>query len=301
MQGFAQSVSGQASGDDHANSLQRAIDLASKGQCAEALPVLKKFAPGAAKESKYRALMATVRCGLNRRDDQTTISALLDLKRDFPDDPEVLYKASQIFLELAERASQQLTIVAPHSYQVQELKAETLESQEKWAQAAEIYRTILEEHPNLRGIHYRLGRTAISQPESPGSEDEAVKQFEQELAIDPVNAGAEFWLGEIARRRGQYESAISHFTAAAKLDPNFADALLSLGTALNSAGRYDAAIPPLQQYVKIAPQAIAGHYQLYMAYVRAGRKEEAEREMFLHKQLVEKRDAKLTAPSASTP
>jgi len=245
--------------------------------------------------------MATVRCGLNRRDDRVTANALFDLKRDFPDDPEVLYKASQVFLEMAERASQELTIAAPDSYQVQELKAETLESQGKWTQAAEIYRKILEQHPNLRGMHYRLGRAAISQPNLATSEDDAKKEFEQELAIDPVNAAAEFWLGEIARRGGQWELAISHFTAAAKLDANFAEALLSLGTSLNSAGRFNDAIPPLEQYVKILPAAIAGHYQLYLAYVRTGRKEEAQREMLLHKRLVEKNDAKLNAPSASPP
>ena len=283
-------------------SLEQAIAQASKGQCDEALPVLEKLAGRTeARDLKYRALMATVRCGLNRRDDRVTANALFDLKRDFPDDPEVLYKASQVFLEMAERASQELTIAAPDSYQVQELKAETLESQGKWTQAAEIYRKILEQHPNLRGMHYRLGRAAISQPNLATSEDDAKKEFEQELAIDPVNAAAEFWLGEIARRGGQWELAISHFTAAAKLDANFAEALLSLGTSLNSAGRFNDAIPPLEQYVKILPAAIAGHYQLYLAYVRTGRKEEAQREMLLHKRLVEKNDAKLNAPSASPP
>lgn len=279
--------------------LQRAIELASKGQCEQALPTLQKLAGDAAKDLKYRALMATVRCGLNRRDDQITANALFALKRDFPDDPEVLYKTSQIFLELAERASQQLTIVAPDSYQTQELKAESLESQEKWAQAAEIYRKILEQHPNLRGIHYRLGRAAISQPESPTGEEDARKEFEQELAIDPVNAGAEFWLGEIARRQGRWDAAILHFTSAAKLDTNFADALLSLGTSLNSAGRFSEAIPVLEQYVKISPGAISGHYQLYRAYLRAGRSEDAQREMLVHKKLVEKSDAKMNAPSDS--
>ncbi|HXT23764.1 MAG TPA: tetratricopeptide repeat protein [Candidatus Eisenbacteria bacterium] len=283
-------------------SLERAIGLASKGQCEAALPLLQRLAGLAAeRDLKYRALMATVRCGLSRRDDRATANALLDLKRDFPNDPEVLYKTSQIFLEMAERASQELTIAAPDSYQTQELKAEALESQEKWAQAADIYRQILREHPTLRGIHYRLGHAAISQPESPTSEEDAKKEFEQELAIDPVNAAAEFWLGEIARRHGQWDAAISHFTAAAKLDSNFADALLSLGTSLNSAGRFSDAIPPLEQYAKIVPRAIAGHYQLYLAYVRTGRKEEAEREMLLHKKLVEKSDAKTDSKPDTTP
>src|SRR5215469_2253790 len=293
---FAQSP--KSSSSAHADSpgraapIERGIDLAAKGQCDEALPLLRRFTPNeSVKEVKYRALMATVRCAMRQRDDRATVDTLLDMRREFPEDPEVLYMTSQFFLGIAEGASQELTIVAPNSYQTREIEAETLESQEKWSEAAAIYRKILEENPKLRGIHYRLGRAALSQPESPTSTQDARKEFEQELAIDPVNAGAEFWLGEIARLDGQGDDAIAHFAAAAKIDPHFGDAFLSLGTALNSAGRYEQAIPQLEHYVKAAPDNLAGHYQLSIAYARTGRKEDAVREMTLHQQLFEKQQA----------
>ena len=298
---FAQAPA-SSSTSDPANPVERGIDLASKGRCQEALPLLKKVTPGVKeKQVKYRALMATVRCAMNRGENQTTANALFDLKRDYPEDPEVLYMTSQFFLGIAESASQELATVAPTSYQTHELEAEGLESQGKWTEAAEIYRKILEEHPKLRGIHYRLGRIALSQPELPTADEDARKEFEQELAIDPVNAAAEFWLGEIARRAGQWEDAIPHFASAAKLDSNFGDALLALGTALNSAGRFTEAIPPLEQYVKKAPEAIAGHYQLYIAYLRTGRKEDSVREMTLHQQLREKSQAATNSKANAAP
>jgi len=285
-----------------ASTVQQGIDLASRGHCEEAVSLLKRLTPRVTvKELKRRAMMATVRCAMKQRDDRTTAATLFDMKREFPQDPDVLYMTSQVFLELAERASQELTVVAPHSYQALELQAETLESQEKWAEAAAIYRKILEEKPNLRGIHYRLGRAALSQPESPTSAEDAKKEFEQELAIDPVNAAAEFWLGEIARLDGQWEQAISHFSAAAKIDPHFADALLSLGTALNSAGRFSEAIPQLEQFVKMSPEDRAGHYQLSIAYARVGRKEDSVRETTLHRQLIEKQRAAANARATVTP
>ena len=266
------------------------------------MPLLKKHTAGiTVKELQYRAMMATLRCAMKQRDDRTTADTLLDMKREFPEDPEVLYMTSQVFLEVAERASQELSVVAPNSYQTRELQAETLESQEKWAEAAAIYRKILEENPKLRGIHYRLGRAALSQPESPTSAADAKKEFEQELAIDPVNAAAEFWLGEIARLDGQWEEAISHFAAAAKIDPHFADAFLSLGTALNSAERYSEAIPPLEQYVRMSPENLAGHYQLSIAYARTGRKEDSVRETTLHRQLFEKQRAAANARATTAP
>jgi len=288
---------------ERAGSVEQGIDLATKGRCEEALPLLKKFTSRVTvKDLKYRALMATIRCAMKQRDDRTTADTLFDLKVDFPEDPEVLYMTSQVFLEIAERASQELTVVAPHSYQTRELQAETLESQEKWAEAAAIYRKILEENPKLRGIHYRLGRAALSQPESPTSAQDAKKEFEQELVIDPVNAAAEFWLGEIARLDGQWDDAISHFAAAARIDPHFADAFLSLGTALNSAGRFSDAIPQLEQYVRMVPENLAGHYQLSIAYARTGRKEDSDRETALHRQLFEKQRAAANARAgAATP
>jgi tetratricopeptide (TPR) repeat protein len=290
------SPSPHADSPERATPVERAIDLAGKGQCEEALPLLRKLSPNVTdKELKHRAFMATVRCAMKQRDDRATADTLLDMKREFPEDPEVLYMTSQFFLGIAEGASQELTIVAPNSYQTRELEAETLESQEKWPEAAVIYRKILEENPKLRGIHYRLGRAALSQPESPTSAQDAKKEFEQELVIDPMNAGAQFWLGEIARIDGQWDEAISHFTAAAKIDPLFADAFLSWGTALNSAGRHSEAAPQLEHYIKMVPDDPSGHYQLSMAYARLGRNEDALRETTLHRQLLEKKKAAANA------
>jgi tetratricopeptide (TPR) repeat protein len=288
--------------DERSDPVERGIDLATEGHCEQALPLLKKFTASIQdKQLKYRALKAMVRCSMKEQDDRATANALFDMRHDFPEDPEVLYMTSQFFLGVAEGASQELTMVAPDSYQTRELKAETLESQEKWAEAADIYRKILEENPKLRGIHYRLGRAALSQRDSPTRTQEAKKEFEQELAIDPMNAAAVFWLGEIARLDSQWEEAISHFAAAARIDPHFADAFLSWGAALNSVGRYTEAIPPLEQYVRMAPQNLSGHYRLSIAYARTGRTEDSAREAALHQQLIEKGQAAVKARATATP
>ena len=93
-----------------ASPVDRAIDLAAKGRCEEALPSLKKLTSSVkVKELKYRALMATVRCSMKERDDRTTADTLFDMRIEFPQDPEVLYMTSQFFLGIAEGASQELT------------------------------------------------------------------------------------------------------------------------------------------------------------------------------------------------
>ena len=267
--------------------VQQALELAGKRRCDEALPVLTEFAPQLTddKDLKYRALMATEHCAMQEGDGRATVNALLALRHEYPKDPEVLYLTTQVFLEIAERASRELADVAPNSYQVKELQAETLESQNKWEEAAVIYRRILEENPKLPAIHFRLGRALLSQPETPVNVEAARKEFEQELTIDPGNASAEFWIGEIARRNGQWDTAIPHFKAAAELDPKLSEAVLALGMTLNSAERFPEAVDPLERYTRIAPQDSTGHYQLGITYAHLGRKEDSLREKALVQKL----------------
>jgi tetratricopeptide (TPR) repeat protein len=271
------------------SSLERAVDLAAKGHCPEALPLLKRSLSGLTdKQLEYRAAMATARCAMSLDQAQTAVNALWILKRDFPKDPEVLYIMTHYFSQLATRAAQEMAAVAPTSYQAHELEAESLESQENWDAAGNEYRKILERDPNLPGIHYRLGRVALSKTESVANTEEARKEFEAELKIDSSNAAATFWLGELARRAGQWDQAISHFGDAARLDSGFAEAFLALGMARNSAERFSEAVAPLERYVKMVPADAAGHYQLSIAYARTGRKEEAVHEMAIQQKISEK-------------
>jgi tetratricopeptide (TPR) repeat protein len=272
--------------------LQQGLDLAKQGRCDEASPLLKQLSADTSKETRYKVEMASARCALKRRDGQASVTALLALKHDFPQDPEVLYLSTQVFIQIAESASSELYRIAPHSYQVRRLQAESLESQAKWSEAAEIYRRILEENPNLPEIHFRLGHVALSQPDLPNSTEDAKREFKQELAIDPTNASAQFWLGEIAHRDGQWDEAISRFTSAAKLDADLWTAYLGLGMALNSADRFPEAIAPLEKYIAAMPDDATGHYQLAMSYRHVGRMQDAEREKALQQQLSEKQQAR---------
>ncbi len=286
--------------DNPAASVERGLALATQGRCDEATPLLKRLPPETSKETKYKAQMAIVRCAMRRRDGQATVTALLALRHDFPDDPEVLYLTTEVFLRIAETASTDLARVAPGSYQIQKLQAESLESQSKWAEAATIYRKILEAKPNLPGIHLQLAIAALSQPELPDRTVQAKKEFEQELAIDPTNATAQFWLGDIARNNGDSDEAITRFTAATKIDASLWTAYLGMGLVLNYLGRYADAIAPLARYSAAVPDDEAGHYQLSISYRRTGRKQDADREMALHQQLLEKQKAKGAARMGAT-
>jgi Tfp pilus assembly protein PilF len=124
----------------------------------------------------------------------------------------------------------------------------------------------------------------------------AKKEFQEELKIDPTNAGAEYVLGELARQNQDWDAAIEHFGRAAKLDTTFGDAYLGLGQSLISTKKFSDAVSPLESAVKLEPQNPATHYSLATAYSRTGRKEDAEREFAIHRQMVQKE-----APSQDAP
>jgi len=269
------------------SSAERGIELASKGHCREALPILKKAGVQVtSKDLKYNVLMQTARCAIGLEQTDSAVLALVELNRKYPRDPEVLYLTTHYYSEVAMKASQELARTAPNSPQAQQLEAEAFESQGEWDKAVTQYRTILEQNPERHGIHYRLGRLYLTK--TPPDVENASKELKQELKVDPNSAASEFLLGEIARQAGQWDDAIGHYGRAAKLDEGFSEAYLALGMSMNSANEFTDAVAPLETYVKMQPEDPAGHYQLATAYARTGRKQDAQRQMALQQETAAK-------------
>jgi tetratricopeptide (TPR) repeat protein len=269
--------------------VERAIQLGESGNCNQALPLLKKLARQVPdKELKKRISLDGVHCAMTHSTPYDALEFLSVLSRDFPNDPEALYTATHAYSDLSMQASQQLAHEAPFSYQVHLLNAEALELQNKWDEAAAEYRKILDINPMLPGMHARLGRALLSkQPPSPTDVQQAKKNFEHELQIDPNNTVAEYVLGDLASRDNDLPAAIRHFTKATQLDSTFSEAYLGLGSALVSSKRFEEAVAPLEKYEKLAPDSPTGHYQLALAYAGVGRKDDANREAALQRQTAE--------------
>jgi predicted Zn-dependent protease len=241
------------------------------------------------KQLLYRAAMGQARCGMAQEDTQAAVAALMLLKREFPNDPEVLFVCVHYFSQLAGRTSQELAAKAPQSFQARRLEAEAYESRGKWDEAAGIYRGILKQNPKEPGVHYRLGQVLLTKAGDSGSADEARAEFQKELETDPRNSAAEFVLGELDRRAGKWDEAARHFARASETDPEFAEAYLALGMSLTSAAKFADAVKPLEAYVKMQPDDPVGHYQLALAYGRTGNREGAMRETAAQKEAAAKR------------
>lgn len=267
-------------------SAEHAASLAESGHCAEALPALTKAAPHITdKELQKRVGVDGVRCATLLQQNGPLLDFLRILNQHFPHDPEVLYLTIHAYSDLSTQAAQELAQTAPNSIPALEMDAETNELQGKWDEAEKDYRAILEKNPRYPGIHFRLARLLLSKPNpTPGFQDQAKKELQQELEIDPANAGAEYVLGELARETENLPEAIQHFTKATQLNPIFGDAYLGLGMTLLAQKNFEEAVPPLEKAAKLQPENPAVHYGLATAYARIGRKEDAQREFTLQQQ-----------------
>ena len=266
---------------------EKAISLASEGHCRESVSALKRAMNSqASAETRKHAGVVGVRCALALDDRDSALDFIRLLNKQFPRDPDVLFVVVHAYSDLSTRTAQDLGRTAPQSLAAHKLNAEALEMQGKWEPAQLEYEEIIKKEPGARGIHFLLGRLLLSRPDAPPDATERAKQeFLKELQIDPNNSGAQYILGELARREEKWDEAISRFSQAAKLDPNFAEAYLGWGLSLVTLKKYQEAIPPLRTAERLMPGNPEVHHTLATALQRSGQKEEAEKEFAIHRSL----------------
>lgn len=241
-------------------------------------------------EVRKQAGVLGVRCALAMDDRDSTDEFIRLLTRQFRKDPDVLFVIVHAYSDLSTRTAQDLGRDAPQSIAAHKLNAEALEMQGKWEPAQLEYEAIIQKDPNVRGIHFLLGRLLLSRPDAgPEAAERARQEFLKEIAIDPSNAGAHYVLGELARRDEKCEEAIPQFSDAIKFNPNFAEAYLGKGLCLVSLKQYEEAIPPLRSAERLTPGNPEVHHTLATALQRSGHTEEAEKEFSIHRSLTGQR------------
>jgi len=99
-----------------------------------------------------------------------------------------------------------------------------------------------------------------------GKLDEAARDFQQVVAIDPSVAGAYANLGVIAMRRKQWPKALEMLHKAEKLAPEIAGIRLNIGLVYFRQNQFERAIAPLESVVKQAPDSYQANYLLGLCY-----------------------------------
>jgi len=148
----------------------------------------------------------------------------------------------------------------------------------KAEKSIEVFNKLIEVESSARsyaflGLSYRnLGRF-----------DEATRQFQQGLKLDPKSSVCLFNLGFIAERQGDAVAAETFLQKAVQSNPDFADALLELANIRIAAKKPQEAEVLLRRYVKISRDPATGYYKLAMVERSLHETEAAERDLAVFK------------------
>lgn len=252
--------------------LDNALNRAARGQCDAVLRDLQKF------PDDRVALLAIAQCHIAAKRFDAASPVILRLQREFPSDPDVLYTTANYHMRAWNDVIGQMYQKTPSSWRVNELSAEVFETQGKYDEAIAEYRKAVAKNPKALNLHYRLGRLSLQRSHEPAALEQARKEFEEELALNPSDAVAEYQVAQIAASQGNRADSAERFERAAQLRPDFPEALIAIAKLRSGEKKYAEAVLLLERAVRLQPQSESAHYALLMAYQNAGRTADAQRE-----------------------
>jgi len=256
-----------------------AMSLSELGQYQEAMPGLEKGFKSSDPAIKRMCGLQLLRADTGLQRDNKAVEVALELNHAYPNDPEVLYHTSKIYGNFAFLTIEKLSQAAPDSVWRHQAAGEAYESQGSNDLAISEYRQVLAIDPRRPGIHFRLGRTLLARARQNNSTDksEAMKEFEQELQLDPSNGNAAYEMAQIHRDAGELEEAQKFFELALKHYPDFEEAHLGIGATLIAEHKPAEALPHLRKAITLNPQNEVSWYRLGQAQRALGNAAEQQK------------------------
>jgi tetratricopeptide (TPR) repeat protein len=135
------------------------------------------------------------------------------------------------------------------------------------------FRTFYARFPHSAWLHLLLGNAYISRQDSVGAESE----YRQAAQLDPKLPLAHFDLGRLAFNHGGYSEALRDFEEEIAMDPTFGEAYLYAGTSLRRLGKNQESIPYLEKAVSRDPNLALGYRELAVAQIEAHQLQRASR------------------------
>ncbi len=205
----------------------------------------------------------------------TVVSNLLELQ---PTNAALLYTAYKLYSDLAGKSMLSLAMVAPGSAQMHQVMARELGKHGDESEAIANYREAIKIEPQLQGLHSELG-DVLYHSSNATLKDESESEFRAALAVNPRDEKAQFMLGMIAEKRGDFNAAYEAYSKALKLDPRDGDACAGIGKALATMNRPQEAQQMFERAIQIDPANYLAHYRLGTLYRQEGKTEEAKQEI----------------------
>jgi tetratricopeptide (TPR) repeat protein len=195
-----------------------------------------------------------------------------------PTNEAILYTAYRVYSDLSAQSLLSLSVVAPNSARMHQAMAHQLAMQGNNAAAIENYKKALKLDPNLPGLHFELAEM-LNLSTAPADRAEAEHEYEQALAVNPLDEQSECRLGDIAMSKNDLPEAQRRYERAVELRPNDPDATLGLGKLFMAMGQRNKAQSLFEKAIQLDPTSAAAHFRLGTIYRETGRMEDAKREL----------------------
>jgi len=260
------------------------LSLAAVGDCAEALPGLEREFTSNSDPKLRRVLgLSLERCSMGAGKEAEADQAAQKLLAAYPDDPDVLFAAGQLYGRLSSETYLKLIKVAPNSARAYQVMGSVAASDGNWKAAIDAYRHALKLEPTLQGAHLQIAILTLTHLQEPDAWRQALVDLNEELKVDPTSAQAEYEIGEIYRKHAQLEEAVPAFRRALQLDPAAVPARLGLAKALRQLDRKREALEALEPARDSDDPGV--HFLLAQIYRDLGRAAEAQDEEAKFKKL----------------
>jgi tetratricopeptide (TPR) repeat protein len=194
-----------------------------------------------------------------------------------PDNPDLLFYLSRAETAAGSQSTDSLLAAFPNSARAHQTRGQGYHQMKMIPEAVKEYEQAIAIRPDLPGLHLELGEIYAGRAEWAQAEE----QFRAETKLQPGSAEAAFRLGDALLQEGQMKEAADELRRSDSLRPNMPETLYAMGRALAAADA-SAAEQALTSVVKIEQNtSLAAQADLLLATIhrKQGKSALASREM----------------------
>ncbi|MFT4113241.1 tetratricopeptide repeat protein [Silvibacterium sp.] len=205
-------------------------------------------------------------------------ATVAELRRNDPENVEVLYAAYRIHSDLAAESIVSLSLVDPDSPQMHQVMAHEETREGKTNEAIAEYRKAIALDPKLPGVHFELAEL-LNTSSDPKLKQEAIAEYEEALKQNPGDEKSLERIGDAAAAKNDWTQAKPAYEKAVALRPDDAEANFGLAKTYIALDQKDKALPLLEHVVQVDPTNATAHYRLSTLFREQGNAEQAKAEL----------------------